>query len=603
MPELNVLHAVLTTLILAATIWSFVKEKIPPDLTAGLALLALLLSGVLTPEEAFAGFSHPATMAVAAVLVLSAGIERSGVLSFVARRVLQPLGRHEWLLTAVLMVLIAGLSAFINNTAAVAVFIPLVLEVCRRTGASPGRVLMPMAHAAALGGMTTLIGTSTNLVVHEYARSQGLEGFAMFELGRVGLPMLLAAFAYILLVGRWFLPRTAVMEGSLLGPPEPYTVELRIPPGSAWIGKEVRPERLERDLDLTLIEIVRGEESLDLGATPRPRFQLGDSLRVKGVLERVLALAHHGDVALHRPSTYPYPKTSDGRPASAARSLAEVVLLFTSGLIGRTLKAARFAEHYNAIVLGLRRRGTIRDRPATTPLKAGDVLLVEGPPDALRTIAGARGFLAIGTPVLPEERPARVAIAILTLVGVVSVAALGLLPVVTAAAAGCAVLMLTGGLRPREAYQAVDLSLIVVLGGSFALGAAVDKSGLTQLLAGGLAGLTERTGAYLALAAFFLVAVLMSEFMSNTGTAALLAPLAVSAAEGMGINPTPLLVAVTFGCSAAFAMPIGYQTNLMILGPGGYRVKDFLRLGIPLDLVLAAVALFLIPRFWPLVGP
>jgi di/tricarboxylate transporter len=198
----DALKAIATVLILLAAVYGFVSERIPPDLVSLLALLALLVLGILSPGEAFSGFSHPATISVAAVLVLSAGIERTGLLSFLARRVLGPLGKSEVVLTLLIMLVIAFLSAFINNTAAVAVFIPVVIEVCRRTGASPGRILMPMSHAATFGGMCTLIGTSTNLVAHEYARSKGLPGFSMFEFGKVGLPMMIAGTAYILIVGR-----------------------------------------------------------------------------------------------------------------------------------------------------------------------------------------------------------------------------------------------------------------------------------------------------------------------------------------------------------------------------------------------------------------
>ena len=200
--------AIVTLLILAAAMYGFVSERLAPDVTALLSLLALLLTGVLTPYEAFSGFSHPATISVAAVLVLSAGVERTGALTYIARRLLTPLGNSELTLTVVIMVIISAISAFVNNTAAVAVFIPVVMEVCRRTKASPSRILMPMSHAATFGGMCTLIGTSTNLVAHEFAVSNGSRGFSMFELGKVGLPMLLAGFAYMLFVGRRFLPRT-----------------------------------------------------------------------------------------------------------------------------------------------------------------------------------------------------------------------------------------------------------------------------------------------------------------------------------------------------------------------------------------------------------
>jgi hypothetical protein len=284
------LKAVLTVAILAAAIYGFVREKLPPDVTALLALLALLLTGVLTPAEAFSGFSHPATVSVAAVLVLSAGIERTGALTFIARRVLQPLGRSEWLLTVVIMALIGLLSAFINNTAAVAIFIPVVMEVCRRTGASPGRVLMPMAHAATFGGMCTLIGTSTNLVAHEFALNQGLPGFSMFELGQVGLPLLLAGSAYILLVGRWFLPRNRTEEPVVAGRAGHYLSELIVKPDSPWIGREVKGEHLHRDHEVELVGLMRAGQALD-PAEPGLRYAAGDALRVRGSLERVLQLA------------------------------------------------------------------------------------------------------------------------------------------------------------------------------------------------------------------------------------------------------------------------------------------------------------------------
>lgn len=608
------LKAVVTVAILAAAIYGFVREKLPPDVTSLLALLALLLTGVLTPAEAFSGFSHPATISVAAVLVLSAGIERTGALTFIARRVLQPLGKSEWLLTIVIMILIGSLSAFINNTAAVAIFIPVVMEVCRRTGASPGRVLMPMSHAATFGGMCTLIGTSTNLVAHEFARSQGLPGFSMFELGQVGLPMLLAGSAYILLVGHRFLPRNRPEEPVAPERSGRYLSELIVKPDSPWIGREVKGEHLHRDHEVELVGLTRAGQALDPAALDL-RYAAGDALRVRGPLERVLQLAARNELAAHRPAgrqpTAPNapPPDEDSAAAAAAATeesaplpLAEVVVLTTSGLIGRTLKGARFAERYDAVVLALRRRGDLRDRPSTTPLHAGDVLVVEGESEALGRLAETPGFLVIGTPAYPEERPGKLVIALLTLGGVITVVTLGLLPIVTAATAGCVVLMLTRCLRPREVYQAIDLSIVFLLAGALALGVALQKTGVTAALAAGLAGLAGNTGPYAMMIGFFVVAVLLSELMSNSGTVALLAPVAVSGAAEMGINPMALLAAITFGASAAFAMPIGYQTSLMIYGPGGYRFQDFVRMGVPLDLILALLALWLIPRFWPLVS-
>lgn len=605
--------AVVTLLILAAAMYGFVSEKLAPDVTALLALLALLLTGVLTPYEAFSGFSHPATISVAAVLVLSAGVERTGALTYIARRLLTPLGNSELTLTVVIMVIISSISAFVNNTAAVAVFIPVVIEVCRRTGASPSRVLMPMSHAATFGGMCTLIGTSTNLVAHEFARSYGLRGFSMFELGKVGLPMLIAGFAYILFVGRKFLPRTQPGDVLAMQLGERYLAELIIEPDSPWTGKEVNAEHFERDFDVDLIGVLRAGQVLPLG-DPGLVFAPYDSLLVRGPLEHVLKLTSQNGLDLHRPKVFSGQRESEEQDAEEPRveksaekkeenarpQLAEVVVLTTSGLVGRTLKAARFAERFDAVVLGLRRRGEVNERPSITPLHAGDMLLVEGRRDALQALAETRGFLVVGTPARPEERPDKLVITIVTLIAVVLVVSLGFLPIVTAATAGCAVLMLTGCLRPSEAYRAIDLSLVFILAGSLALGAALNKTGITTLLADWLAGISATTGPYFILAGFFVLAVVVSELMSNSGTVALLGPITISVAAKMGINPMSLLAAITFGASAAFAMPIGYQTSLMIYGPGGYRFKDFIRMGIPLDLILALIALLLIPYFWPL---
>lgn len=609
------IKAVVTLLILAATMYGFVSERLAPDVTALLALLALLLTGVLTPYEAFSGFSHPATISVAAVLVLSAGVERTGALTYIARRLLTPIGNSELTLTVVIMVIISSISAFVNNTAAVAVFIPVVIEVCRRTAASPSRVLMPMSHAATFGGMCTLIGTSTNLVAHEFARSHGLPGFSMFELGKVGIPMLVAGFAYMLFVGRKFLPRTQPGDVLAMQLGELYLAELIVEPDSSWTGKVVNAEHFERDFDVDLIGVLRAGQALPI-ADPNLLFAPYDSLLVRGPLEHVLKLTSQNGLELHRPNMFAREEepeaASETQEASDERTegeqkkadtrsqLAEVVVLTTSGLVGRTLKAARFAEKYDAIVLGLRRRGEVNDRPSVTPLLPGDMLLVEGRRDALQALAETRGFLVVGTPAHPEQRPGKLVITIATLLAVVLVVSLGFLPIVTAATAGCAVLMLTGCLRPSEAYRAIDLSLVFILAGSLALGAALNKTGITTVLADWLAGVSATTGPYLVLVGFFVLAVVVSELMSNSGTVALLGPITISVAAKMGINPMSLLAAITFGSSAAFAMPIGYQTSLMIYGPGGYRFRDFILMGIPLDLILAVLALLLIPYFWPL---
>jgi di/tricarboxylate transporter len=607
-PEtLNMIGAILIVL---AALYGFVSERIPPDLVALLALLALVLTGILSPTEAFAGFSHPAVISVAAVVVLSAGVERTGVFGWLARKFLSPLGGSEWKMILAIMVATTALSAWINNTAAVAIFIPIVMEACRRANIAPGRVLMPMSHAATFGGMITLIGTSTNIVAHEFARSNGLPGFRMFDFAPVGLAMSVVGIAYIVLIGRHLLPQgnlnlqSPLDSGSYLG-------EAVVTAESPWIGREINAESLEVDFELELLGVVRDGQIMNLDA-PRPRYAARDSLWVRGSLEKLLALLHEAGLEFDRPtarekqSLYPPPtgEATDTPDAKESKdeeinlSLAEVVVLAPSGLIGQTLKQARFAERFDAVVLALRRRDAVSGSVATTRLHAGDVVVVEGKDESLRALARTRGFLVIGAPAYPEKRAGKLILAVAILVAVIVVAALDWLPILTAATAGCAVLMLTRVLPPREAYRSIDLSIIFILAGSLAMGAALDKTGITGLIAQGLGNLTA--GPHVIIAIFFLMAVLVSELMSNSGTVALLGPVALSTAVHLELNPMALLAAVTFGASAAFAMPIGYQTSLMVYGPGGYRTKDFLKMGIVLDLLLAVIAITLIPLIWPL---
>jgi di/tricarboxylate transporter len=599
--ELNV-KAALSVLILVAAIYSFVKERISPDLTALLAVLALLLTGVLTPIEAFAGFSHPATVAVAGVLVLSAGIEKTGALSFLARRLLLPLGHSELLMTAAIMVSIGILSAFINNTAAVAVFIPVVLEVCRRTSASPSRVLMPMSHAATIGGMCTLVGTSTNLVAHEYARSQGLPGFSMFELGQVGIPMVVLAYAYMLFIGRQFLPKNESTEMTATSRMESYLAEVIIGGDSSWLGRKIDRDIFARDHDLELLEVFRADERLDIAGSDES-YSAGDSLCVRGSLDPILKLISHEHITVHRPDSetqelgisLPFLEAS---VQNEPLQLAEVVVLTPSGLVGRTLKDARFAETYDTIVVALKQRDETVGRPATIPLHAGDILVVEGTADDLDALSARKGFLVIGDIKRPEQQTGKVLITLLTLAGVIFSVSFGLVPIVTAAVAGCAALILFKCLRLREMYQAIDMSIVFLLAGSLALGAALEKTGVTAIIANVLVGVGGDIHPVLMIAAFLIAAILISEFMSNSGTVPLLAPIAITVANKTGIEPMALIAAITFGSTAAFAMPIGYQTSLMIYGVGGYRVKDFVTMGIVLDVLLALLALFLIPYFW-----
>jgi di/tricarboxylate transporter len=404
----------------------------------------------------------------------------------------------------------------------------------------------------------------------------------------------------LLLVGRRLLPRGGESEREAFKSEEKYLAEMLIKPGSSWIGREISRETFERDYDLELLGLARAGRRANL-SEPFPPLEARDSLRVRGALNQVMALAAQEGLELHRPEEGGKEGTdADIGALGEEKFLAEVVVLTPSGLIGQTLKEARFAERFKTVALALRSRGAGAGRPSTMPLRAGDVLVVEGDRESLKALDEAPGFLVIGTPDISVPRAGKLIITLLTLIAVVTLVSFGVIPIVTAGIAGCAVLMLTGCLRPREAYQAIDLSIVFLLAGSLALGAALEKVGMTTALANLLAQAHGVASPFIVMAGFFVVAVIVSEFMSNSGTVPLLTPIAISIAAKLGLNPMALIVAITFGSSAAFAMPIGYQTSLMIYGPGGYRFKDFVRMGIVLDALVAMLALWLIPKFWPL---
>lgn len=598
---------VLATFLLA--MYAFIRETFTPDVTALLVLLVLVISGVLTPQEGFAGFSHPATISVAAVLVLSGSLERSGAFEFLARRVLSRIGRSESVFALVLMCTVGLLSAFINNTAAVAVFLPLVLETCRRTGARPGRLLLPLSYAAMFGGMSTLIGTSTNIVVHEYARSEGLAGFRMFELARVGLPLFVIGVVYLLFASRWFLRR-----GEPVGPAageggKPcFAVDAVVDFDSSWIGKPADAVRFRRDFDVELVEVSRGHTVLRR-RQPWPKLMVGDRLRLHGGIEPVMRLAERSGLQLHRANGATSEATVDDNVATTTATseapenvLAEIVLLPGSPAVGHSLQTARLRGAYDSHILGMRRAGHAPEEHGNgTLLRPGDALLLETTPAQLDTLKRDRGLLVMGSHQGPEHRAGRLALSVTTLVGVVAAAATGLLPIVTAASAGCLLLMVTGTLRPREAYESINWQVIFMLAGVLALGTAMQKTGIAQAIATGVAALTQ-SGLHpmFAVSVFYAITSILTEFMSNAASAALLVPVALHTADILGVQPEPFLVAVAVAASTSFATPVGYQTNLMVYGPGGYRFGDFVRVGLPLNLIFWVFLTFAIPLFWPL---
>lgn len=588
---------ILTICILLGAVVLFATERVAIDVTAMLIIASLVLGGILSPQEAIAGFSNTAVATVAAMFVLSAGVEKSGAL-YPATAFLEKLFRRNyWLGFASMLGFVSFLSAFINNTPVVALFIPVVLTCSRAVRASPEKLLIPLSFASMFGGVCTLIGTSTNILVSDYAESVGLGAFGMFEMTRMGLIFLLAGFLYLVLIGLRLLPESrskATIEDKFhLGE---YLTNVVLQTGAPSIGKTVKTTPLVTELGVEIIQVRRGNDRF---FSPPDDFVLAenDTLKVKGDVEQMRKLQHRNRVLVQ-----PLINQDTSRNKSGGLVLHEVVILPSSDLSGVRLDEIDFVERFGgAIFLGVRgRKGLQNKQIGDWQLAAGDCLLLASPQDR-------SGFFHKNFPDLfvvnhtdkagHSSRNAWISAA--AVIAVIVLASLDLMPIVTAAIAGCLVLVLTKVVSPEEAYKSISWKVIVLLAGSLSLGAALEKTGTASLLADQIYHLGGAFGPVVVLSALYLIATLLTEVMSNNATVVLLAPIVIALAQSMGVSPMPFLMAITFAASASFMTPIGYQTNTMVYAAGNYTFKDFFRIGAPLNLLFWVLASLLIPVFFP----
>lgn len=577
--------------ILAGAVALFVSERFPIDLVALLVLGTLLGFGLVTPEQGISGFSNPATVTVAAMFVLSAGLQKTGATA-VLGRLLVRYGRNHFTALVVVMTSVGILSAFVNNTAAVAVFIPLVMIVANRRRIAASKLLIPLSYASQFGGVCTLIGTSTNLLVSAISEQAGYGAFSMFEFSRMGLILFAAGTAYFLVFGRWLLPERAAKELSAAYQLGEYITELRVGAGSPLIGKSVQESRLGQEHDVTVLRLLHGEEKI--WAPLRQPIQEGDVLLVRGELQQLIGL--RGAARLELNVEF---KLRDETLESGDLRLVQALVAPQSRLIGHTLKDLDFRNRYKALVLAIQRRGeTIRDKLNTVRLGLGDALLIQAPEEQLRVLRDDESFIVLDQVDEPGMRRHKVPVVLVIIGLVVGLAALEVLPILVAALLGCLALVLTRAIDLEEAYAAIDWKVIFLLAGILPLGIALESSGAAQLIAEGAIGTVGVFGPLAVLAVLYLMTSILTEGMSNNAAAVLLAPIAISTAEQVGVDPRPLLMAITFAASTGFSTPVGYQTNTMIYNPGGYRYTDFLRTGVPLNLVFWILSVLFIPRFW-----
>ncbi len=567
----------------------FASEKLRIDLVALLVLAALVILGIISPVEALSGFSNEATVTVAAMFALSLGIERSGALEPLTRLLMRI--RRPWLLTLAMMLVIAPLGAFIKNIALVATFLPLALRVCQRTGTSPARVLMPMAFAAQMGGVCTLIGTSSNLLADSLAQKHGMAAFGVFAFAPLGVALAAVGIVYLMLVGRWLLPREVDTEMPAAVDIGKYVTELEVTEQSSLLGKSIADAKLGERFGVYPLELLRGEKRM---WSPRSQqMTAGDVLLVRGDWEKIEDFQRQAGLRNAPESRY-------ARDANHPRMLVELMVAPASPVDGRSFGETGIGPRYDAVALAIHRRGQVlRDKLSDVNLAVGDVLLVLVDEQGLSSLRNDPAFIVLSEREEAHRTPHKALLAVAIMLGVVLASGLRWLPIPIAAICGATAMALTGCFGRKDVYESMDWKIIVLLGAILPLGLAIEHTGLSTVVVGGAMRLVGGHGPLAALLMVYLLTALLTELMGHNPSVVLMVGIAVTVAHAAHADARPFVVAVAFAAATSFATPVGYPTNTMVYYAGGYRFTDFMKVGIPLIAIFCALSMWLIPHFWP----
>lgn len=569
----------------------FATEKLRMDAVALLVLVGLAMLGLVSTNQAVSGFSSHATITVAAMFVLAAGLQNSGALSGIGWLFSRVKSPFLFLLT--MFGVLAVVAPFVNNTAVVAVFLPIVMAATAANGLSPSKALIPLSYVSQMAGVCTLVGTSTNLLVNALARDLGHPGFTMFEFTALGVICFVTGCVYLLTIGRWLLPdrRSAgLVEDYQLGK---YITELRVMPGSSLIGTSVGDAKLGETFGVFVLELLRGEQKV---WSPRAQvLQEGDVLLARGDWGKLDELKKKAGLEIE-----PEFQLKARQFRDVDQVLTEVMVAPASRVVGSTLATLDRRWQHNATVLAIHRRGQIlREKLKNVSLDVGDILLMITPEPEMAALRGDANFVVLTE--RETERPSgwRAPFALATMVAVIAVAAIGWVPIVITSLLGALLMVLAGCLDADDVYESIDWRIIMLLAALMPLGIAMTETGAAAYLVNNTLGTVAHLGPWVVLAVMYLLALLLTEFMSNAAAAVLLTPLGMSTAAMMGVDATPFLIAVTFAASTSFTTPVGYQTNTMVYNAGNYRFMDFVKVGLPLNLIFWALGVIFIPRFWP----
>ncbi|WP_372911739.1 SLC13 family permease [Salinigranum sp.] len=584
----------------------FATERFPIDVTAILIMVLLMILEPWTqisPREGISGFANPATITVLAMLILSTGINRTGLVQLIGRKMAAFAGTDRRKQLAATIGVTGPVSGFINNTPVVAILVPVIADLAHEGRTSPSKLLMPLSFASMLGGTLTLIGTSTNILASDIAAqlgaespSLGLRAFGMFEFTKLGVVVFAVGSLYLMTVGVRLLPERIPADEDLVEEYalQEYLADVVVPANSSLIGQTVREALGDDDLDIDVLQLIRYGERFD-EPLARKEIHENDTLRLRTNRETLEYIMDAEGLTLSGG-----PRSEDDlHPEAEEPVLVEVVVPSGSFLVGETLTSSSFRQRYDANVLAFRTRGdVVRDRFEDIRIRVGDTLLVQAPPDSLTRLVENEDFIVAHEFDEVTYRSEKIPFAVGIIAGVVALPALDVLPIVVSALAGVVAMIFTGVLKPTELYSSVEWNVIFLLAGVIPLGIALQQTGAAALLGDAVASTGEFLPVIGVLWVFYLATGLLTSVISNNASVVLMIPVAANAAQSIGANAFAFVLAVTFAASTAFMTPVGYQTNLFVYGPGGYTFSDFILVGAPLQFLLSIVTTLGIAFFW-----